>query len=63
MEDLLAAGVDFEACETFRAALEHDEPVCASCGYLADDHDRPAAAVTRLPQRTVRGPLPVRKAS
>ncbi|MDQ1468047.1 MAG: hypothetical protein QOH10_2462, partial [Actinomycetota bacterium] len=60
--------VDFELCEAFRAPIEHDEPICASCGHLADDHDQMAshAAVTRLPRRaglSVRRPAPARKAS
>lgn len=35
---ILATG-DFEACGAYRAPLEHDEPVCATCGHLADDHE------------------------
>jgi hypothetical protein len=56
--------VDFEVCEAFRVALEHDEPMCASCGHLADDHDeaRPAS-VTRLHRRPARHRAPARKAS
>ena len=23
--------VDFEVCEAFRVAIDHDEPICASC--------------------------------
>jgi hypothetical protein len=30
---------DFEVCETFRITIEHDEPVCAVCGHLVDDHE------------------------
>jgi hypothetical protein len=52
--------MDFEACESFRSAIDHDEPECAYCGHLADDHEQPDARVTRLPRRR---PLPVRKAS
>jgi hypothetical protein len=56
--------VDFEACEAFRVAIEHDEPVCASCGHLADDHGRAAGTVARLRRRgPVRRPAPARKAS
>jgi hypothetical protein len=63
MKDLVAG--DFEACEAFRVAIDHDEPVCASCGHLADDHGRPGrgAPVTRLPGRPVRQRTPTRKAS
>jgi hypothetical protein len=64
-EGLMSEGVAFEVCEAFRPAIEHDEPVCASCGHLADDHGQPrrGAAITRLPRRPVRRPAPVRKAS
>jgi hypothetical protein len=63
MKDLVVG--DFEPCEAFRVAIEHDEPVCASCGHLADDHERTVgdARVTRLPRRSVRRPTPARKAS
>jgi hypothetical protein len=55
--------VAFEVCETFRAPLEHDEPVCAACGHLADDHEH-SATVTELPRRRpVHRATPVRKAS
>jgi len=58
----LAAG-NFEVCDAFRAAIEHDEPLCAACGHLADDHDT-GAPVTRLPhRRAIRSSAPVRKAS
>jgi hypothetical protein len=53
----------FEACEAYRAPIEHDEPVCASCGHLADDHDRAEGPVTRLRTRRPRHSAPVRKAS
>jgi hypothetical protein len=52
--------MDFEACESFRSAIGNDEPECAYCGHLADDHEQPDARVTRLPRRP---PRPVRKAS
>ena len=56
--------MDFEACEAFRTAIDHDEPECAVCGHLADDHaSAHDAQVTRLPRRPVRRPAPVRKAS
>ena len=42
---------DFEVCAAYRAALEHDEPVCASCGHLADDHAAPAARVLVMTDR------------
>jgi hypothetical protein len=52
--------MDFEACESFRSAIANDEPECAYCGHLAEDHDQAAARVTRLRRRR---PVPVRKAS
>ena len=55
--------VAFEVCEAFRAPVDHDEPVCAGCGHLADDHDRAGATVTPLRKRPVRRQTPVRKAS
>jgi len=55
--------VAFEVCEAFRAPVDHDEPVCAGCGHLADDHDRAEATVTALRQPPVRRQTPVRKAS
>jgi hypothetical protein len=56
--------VAFEVCEAFRAAIEHDEPVCASCGHLADDHAASEARVTRLrSRRPVGRAAPDRKAS
>jgi hypothetical protein len=55
--------VAFEPCEAFRAPVEHDEPVCAGCGHLADDH-APGATVTAIRRRRpVRQPAGVRKAS
>jgi hypothetical protein len=59
--------MDYEACEAYRVALDHDEPLCASCGHLADDHDdhrsaRRGGSVTRLPRRR-RVAVPARKAS
>ena len=63
MMNLTFEGLSFEVCEAYRVALEHDEPVCASCGHLADDHERAEAQVTRLPRRSVRAARPVRKAS
>jgi hypothetical protein len=62
MMNLTFDSVAFEVCEAFRAAIEHDEPVCASCGHLADDHPR-AGTVTRLPRRPIRHTTPARKAS
>jgi hypothetical protein len=62
-EGLGSEGIAFEVCEAYRGALEHDEPVCASCGHLADDHDRIEARVTPLRRRSVRRPAPQRKAS
>ena len=56
--------VAFEVCETFRTAIEHDEPVCASCGHLADDHAAAGAQIVRLPvHRSPRRSVPARKAS
>jgi hypothetical protein len=55
--------VAFEVCEAFRAPVEHDEPICAGCGHLADDHERAAATVTPLRRRPDRRLAPVRKAS
>ena len=52
--------MDFEACESFRSAIHHDEPECAYCGHLAEDHEQADAQVTRLGRRR---PVPVRKAS
>jgi hypothetical protein len=63
MTNLTFQSVSFEVCEAFRAPLEHDEPVCAGCGHLADDHDRVEATVTPLRKRPVRHARPVRKAS
>lgn len=63
MMNLMFEGLAFEVCEAYRAALEHDEPVCASCGHLADDHDRVEAQVTHLPRRSLRRPASARKAS
>jgi hypothetical protein len=55
--------VAFEVCEAFRAPVDHDEPVCAGCGHLADDHE-PGATVTELRRhRPARGATPVRRAS
>jgi hypothetical protein len=42
-QSVVAHSVDFELCEAFRAPIEHDEPICASCGHLADDHDQMAS--------------------
>ena len=61
-DGLESEGIAFEVCEAYRVAFEHDEPVCASCGHLADDHERAEAQVTRLPGRSP-PPRPVRKAS
>jgi hypothetical protein len=59
--DLVAGS--FEACDAFRAPVEHDEPVCAGCGHLADDHaPESVAPVTRL-RRRPRAAVPARKAS
>jgi hypothetical protein len=56
-------GVAFQPCEAFRAPLEHDEPVCAGCGHLAEDHEH-GATVTQLRRRTARrASTPARKAS
>jgi hypothetical protein len=55
--------VAFQVCEAFRAPLEHDEPVCAGCGHLVDDHE-PGATVTQLRRRPIRrAATPARKAS
>ena len=63
MMNLLNQSVDFEVCEAFRGSIEHDEPICAECGHLADDHER-TAGVTHLPRhRAAARPVPVRKAS
>ena len=62
-EGLGSEAIAFEVCEAYRVALEHDEPVCASCGHLADDHDRVEAQVTSLRRRPARASRPVRKAS
>src|SRR5258706_3376194 len=63
MTNLISSQVAFEVCEAFRTALEHDEPVCASCGHLADDH-APSATVTPLrARRPVRRTTPARQAS
>jgi hypothetical protein len=61
--NLMFEALSFEVCEAYRVALEHDEPMCASCGHLADDHERAEAQVTRLPRRSVRRAAPQRKAS
>lgn len=61
MQNLMS--VDFEVCEAFRMTIEHDEPFCASCRHIADDHEQPEAEVVRLPLRPVRRPAPARKAS
>jgi hypothetical protein len=63
MKNLTFDSLLFEPCEAYRAPLDHDEPLCASCGHLADDHDRAEAQVTELPRRRHAGPRPVRKAS
>ena len=56
--------VDFEVCEAFRSAMEHDEPFCSTCGHLADDHEPPDAQVVQLPVRPARRrAIPTRKAS
>jgi hypothetical protein len=44
MMNLLSESVSFEVCESFRAAIDNDEPVCAGCGHLAQDHERLVAA-------------------
>jgi hypothetical protein len=63
MTNLMYGQVSFEVCEAFRASIEHDEPVCAFCGHLADDH-APTATVTALrTRRPVRRSVPARKAS
>jgi hypothetical protein len=46
-----ATSLAFEPCEAFRAAIEHDEPFCAGCGHLADDHPSGSASVTPLRRR------------
>jgi hypothetical protein len=56
-------GIAFEVCDAYRVAFEHDEPVCASCGHLVDDHGSAEAQVTPLRRRSVRRPAPQRKAS
>jgi hypothetical protein len=57
----------FEPCPAYRAPIEHDEPVCADCGHLADDHgDGRFATIVPIATRR-RHPshagLPARKAS
>lgn len=55
MSDLatITATGDFEACAVYRAPIEHDEPLCAGCGHLFDDHAaaRAGATVTALRSR------------
>jgi hypothetical protein len=53
MTNLMFDTLAFEVCEAFRAPVEHDEPVCAGCGHLAEDHDA-GATVTRLRRRPAR---------
>jgi len=63
MTNLMSNQVAFEVCEGFRSSLEHDEPVCAACGHLADDHAPSATVTTLRTRRPVRRAAPVRKAS
>lgn len=44
MSESQLPSVTFEVCEAFRSSIEHDEPVCAACGHLAQDHERLVAA-------------------
>ena len=65
MTKLMNQRVDFEVCDGYRSPIEHDEPVCASCGYLADDHGADAS-VLWLPCHPVTAATPAyreRKAS
>ena len=62
-EGCLSDGIAFEVCEAYRVNFDHDEPVCASCGHLADDHERAEAQVTPLRRRSPRASRPARKAS
>jgi hypothetical protein len=58
-----ATNLAFLPCEAFRAAIDHDEPFCAGCGHLADDHPA-GASVTPLRRRAAeRHPARRRKAS
>jgi hypothetical protein len=62
-ESVTFESVAFEPCEAFRAPVEHDEPVCAGCGHLADDHETRASVTQLRRRRPVRQPAGVRKAS
>jgi hypothetical protein len=55
----------FEPCPSYRPPIEHDEPVCASCGHLADDHESAGARVLVMTDRRGlrRVELPARRAS
>ena len=55
--DDLDLSVDFEPCSKFRAGMTDDWQVCASCGWLVDEH---GATVTPLRRRAV---FPARRAS
>ena len=61
---IVAGSVAFEICESYRVDLELDEPICAGCGHLADDHGAEArpAEVRPLRRRPSVRP-PARKAS
>jgi hypothetical protein len=64
LEIVADLGVAFEVCEAFRTPIGNDEPFCASCGHLADDHERDdAAQVTRLGRLPAPRRAPARKAS
>jgi hypothetical protein len=55
---------DFEPCGSYRAPIEHDEPVCGGCGHLADDHGVSATVIALVVRRPRRAPaLPARRAS
>jgi hypothetical protein len=54
---------DFEPCDTYRAPIEHDEPVCRDCGHLSDEHHVAGATVTALRSRHPSSFRPARKAS
>jgi hypothetical protein len=51
------ARVRLQSCAAFRPDPATALPVCCDCGWLEDDHSRPApagAVVTELPRRSSR---------